>query len=338
MMVVAACGELVEPEAFSPSTTEVEADGVEQETASQIQEQPEVTVETGGFVPTPDPDYVPTLLISSDRYVIAVDETGSAPLTGPLQNLRTVRVVDDLVGGVVTQELNGPIIYRQAQGEPEVLYDSGSRLLDVGFWDGSPRAFVDIGDGQVERVQLADRTGSDRIREPHLQLPGDDTIVSFSASRDIQAVIVENDRCGELLFFNADGQPLDFPGPAEPECVFRGRPVYGAVALSPDGDAVAYTIVSYRGDGTEEVTELVARELVAGSGKFFERRIGEGSDAITSLAFDGERAAYLKVAGESYSVTLLDLAVDSAEVPVDLLNGGTIHSVSFARIPVTPVE
>lgn len=337
-LVMSACGELVQPEAYSPSTSTTVADGVEQQTASQIQEQPGLTGGIDEFVPTPEPGYVPTLLVSGDNYVFANDGLASLPLDGLLADLSTTRAVDDLVGGLVIQESAGPIVYRQAQGDPETLDDTpDSRLLDVGYWDGSPRAFVEVGSGRVDWIQLAERSGSDRERQIHLELAEDEEIVAFSASRDLQAAIIQDDRCGELRFFSADGQPLDFPGPAAPDCVFPGRPAYGAVALSPDGGAVAYTIVSYRGDGTEAATELVARELLAGSDFFFSRRIGEDLDVVTSLAFDGERAAYLKESDGADSVTLLDLAVDSLEVAVDLIEAGDIYSVSFARIPVAPV-
>ncbi len=337
-LLAVSCGELEQPEAYSPSTSTTVSDGVEQQTASQVQEQPGLSGGIDEFVPTPQPDYVPTLLVSGDDYVFGADGLESIPLGGALADLSTVRAVDDLGGGLVTQEVGGPIVYRQSQGEPETLDDTpGVRLLDVGYWDGSPRAFVEVGTGQVDWIQLAERSGSDRARQVHLQLAEDEEIVAFSASRDLQAAIVQDGRCGELRFFSSDGSPLDFPGPAAPECIFPGRPAFGAVALSPDGGAVAYTIVSYRGDGTEAATELVARELLAGSELFFSRRIGEDLDAVTSLAFDGERAAYLKESDGTDSVTLLDLTVDSIEVPVDLIEAGDIYSVSFARIPVAPV-
>jgi hypothetical protein len=111
---------------------------------------------------------------------------------------------------------------------------------------------------------------------------------------------------------------------------------FGAVALSPDGDAVAYTLVSYRSDTTEAGTDLVVRELIVAS-DFLNLRIGEAGDSITSLAFDGERAGYLRTSAGAQSVTLLDL-VDRSELPVDLIQAGDISSLSFARMPVTPTQ
>ncbi len=337
-LVAAGCGELTVPEAYAPPTSvTVVADGIEQETASQVQEQPGLVSPVDEFVPTPLPDYSPTLLVSGEGSLLAVDGIETVAFGGPLEGLSPARVVDDLFGGLVIQEEGGPIIYRQAQGEPEILDDQGARLLDIGWWDGSPRAFVEAAPGQIDWIQLAQRTAGERERQVHLQLAEGETIVAFSASRSLQAVITSDDRCGNLRFYNSEGQLVDFRGPTDPECIFPKRPVFGAVALSPAADAVAYTIVSYRGDGTEAATELVARELRAGSDEFFNRRVGEDLDMLVSLTFDGERAAYLKQSGDSQSVTILPLAVDSVEVPVELLNAGPIRSVSFARIPVTPV-
>jgi hypothetical protein len=336
-LMAVGCGELETPEAYAPPTSvAVEADGVEQETASQVQEQPGLAAQNDEFVPPPA-EYVPTLLVSGENSLLAADGTATVTFGGPLEGLATTQVVDDLFGGLVIQELDGPIVYRPAQGEPEILDDEGARLLDIGWWDGSPRAFVEAAPGRIEWIQLAQRTAGQRERQVHLQLAEGEEIVAFSASRSLQAVITSDDRCGTLRFYNSEGQLVDFRGPDDPECIFPRRPVFGAVALSPAADAVAYTIVSYRGDGTEAATELVARELRAGSVEFFNRRVGEDLDVVLSLTFDGERAAYLKRSGQTQSVTILPLAVDSVEIPVDLLDAGSISAVSFARIPVTPV-
>ncbi len=338
-VAVASCGELTTPEAYAPSTSSTVIEGVEQETASQVQERPGVVTGVDEFVPTAQPGYVPTLLVSGSQFVFAVDGLESTPLTGSLADLQTTRAVDDLGGGIVIQELGGPIVYHQAQGQPELLDDSGAELLDVGFWDGSPRAFVELRPGLIEWIQLvSERPGAGHERQLHVALAEGEEIVAFSASRDLQAVIVQDEQCGELRFYGSDGQLLNLRGPDVPACTFPGRPAFGSVALSPDGGAVAYTIISYRGDGTEAATELVARELLGGSEVFFSRRIGEDLDAITSLTFDGERVAYVKSSDGTDSVTVLDLTLDSAELAVDLLASANVYSVSFARIPVAPVS
>lgn len=348
-MVAAACGELTPPEAYSPSTSTTLADGIEQQIDSQVEEAPDVVERVDEFIPPPPPDYVPTLLVSGVNFLLGAREvevepegtvgSASLPLTGALSGLSTQRAVDDLGGGLVVQESTGPIVYRPAAGEPEVLIegDTGARLLDVGYWNGSPRAFVEVSPGQVDRIQLVSEPGSELLQQTHFELEEDQRIVSFSASRDLQAVIIQDAQCGQLWFFNAQGSRLGLPQPEAPECVFPGRPTFGAVALSPDGGAMAYTIVTYRGDGTEAATALLAREIFPEDRLFANRKIDEVGDAITALAFDGERAAYLRAADDQQFVTVLDLTVENSEVAVDLLDVGSVQSVSFARNPIIAV-
>ena len=339
-MLSAACGELTPPDAFSPTTSSTLATGVEQETASQVQERPGLTAGVDEFVPSPSPSYIPSLLVSGTQFVFSVDEGISVPLSGSLADLQTVRSVDDLGGGLVSQQQSGEIIYRPSQGEAEVLSpaEAGDRLLDVGFWDGSPRALVQVGERRVDWIQLVtERPGAERERQVHIELEENEEILALSASRDLQAVITQNRECGELRFYGSDGRVIPLQGPEPPPCELSGFPSYGAVALSPDGGAVAYTQVSYRSDTTEAGTDLVVRELIAGADSFFDRRIGEAGDSVTSMAFDGQRAAYLRDSDGNQSVTLLNI-VDGAELPVDLLAVGEISSVSFARIPVTPTQ
>lgn len=345
--VVAACGELTPPEAYAPSTSTTLADGVEQQIDSQVEEAPDVVERVDEFVPPPPPDYVPTLLVSGGNYLLGAREvevepegtvgSASLPLTGDLATLATERAVDDLGGGLIIQETGGPIVYRPALGDPEVLTESGARLLDVGYWDGSPRAFVEVSPGKVDRIQLVSEPGSELLQQTHFELEEDQQIVSFSASRDLQAVIIQDAQCGQLWFFNAQGSRLGLPQPEAPECVFPGRPTFGAVALSPDGGAIAYTIVTYRGDGSEAATALFAREIFPEDRLFANRKIDEVGDAITAIAFDGERAAYLRSADDQQFVTVLDLTVENSEVAVDLLDVGTVRSVSFARNPIIAV-
>lgn len=170
LLVLVGCGELTPPEAYAPSTSTTLADGVEQQIDSQVEEAPGRVPRVDEFVPPPPPDYVPTLLVSGSNFVlgareIELDESGaigsaSGPLTGELAGLSTDRVVDDLGGGLVVQQSDGAIVYRPALVEPEVLIEDGARLLDVGYWNGSPRAFVDVGNGQVDRIQLVTEPGA----------------------------------------------------------------------------------------------------------------------------------------------------------------------------------
>jgi hypothetical protein len=338
-LLSASCGELEQPAAFSPTTSSTLATGVEQETASQVQERPGVSVGVDEFVPTPPADYVSSLLVSSAAFVFSVDSGLSAPLAGSLNDVQATRAVDDFDGGLVIQNIGGEIVHRPDQSEAEVLIpaEEGDRLLDVGFWGASPQVMVQVGERQVDRIQLVtERPGDEREREVHLTLADDEEIVALSASRDLQAVIVKDSQCGELRFYGSDGEIIPIADPEPPPCELPGLPSFGAVALSPDGDAVAYTLVSYRSDTTEAGTDLVVRELIVAS-DFLNLRIGEAGDSITSLAFDGDRAGYLRTSAGAQSVTLLDL-VARAELPVDLIQAGDISSLSFARMPVTPTQ
>ena len=134
-LLAASCGELEQPAAFSPTTSSTLATGVEQETASQVQERPGVSVGVDEFVPTPPADYVSSLLVSSAAFVFSVDSGLSAPLAGSLNDVQATRAVDDFDGGLVIQNIGGEIVHRPDQSEAEVLIpaEEGDRLLDVGF-------------------------------------------------------------------------------------------------------------------------------------------------------------------------------------------------------------
>lgn len=336
--LVAGCGELSQPAAYSPTTSSTVPTEPERESDDVTTAPVEPTEAAEEFVPTAEPGYVPSLLVSSDQPVFAVDGLESLPLGGALADLEATRLFDDLVGGVVVQQLDGSIVYRQSQGQSELLDPGGNRLLDVGFWDGSPRAFVQSAPGRVDWIRLvADQPGQFE-RRTHVELAEGEEIVAFSASGDLQAVVVQDDGCGEMRFYGSDGEPLALRGPPPPPCTFPGRPSFGAVALSPDGGAVAYTIVTYRDDGTEQVTDLAARELLADNGPFASRRIGEDLDIVTSLTFDGERVAYVRSSVDGSSVTLLDLTPGSSELAVDLLAAQQVTSVAFTRVPLDIVS
>jgi hypothetical protein len=333
-LLAPACAELTPPAAYSPTTSStVVADP--QGSGETVEETPtEAPEPIAEFVPTAAPGYVPSLLVAANRPVFAVDGLDSLPLAGNLAGLQALRVFDDLGGGVVVQRSDGSVDYLLSQGRTDLLLEpSDALLLDVGFWGASPRAFVRSAPGRVDWIQLVTEEQGRYERRTHFELAEAEEIVDFSASRDIQAVIVKGEGCGQIRFYNADGQQLALPEPPPPPCTFPGRPSFGSVALSPDGGAVAYTIVTYRDDGTEQVTELAARELLSGQA-IFNRRIGENLDAISSLTYDGKRVAYVRSSGGDESVTLLDLTDGSSELAVDLLGATDIHSVAFTRIPL----
>ncbi len=328
---VASCAEIPEPEGFSIATVTSEASPAD--VASGIGE-PAVAAQSNSpntteFVPSAPPDYLPEVLISTELAVFSAGEEAARPLDGSFAGLRTARAVDDLLGGLVIQESGGgDVVWLPAESaEPEILDRAGAQLLDVGYVGGSPFAVVHVGDGLIDRIRLVDGA-----RTPMIRLEDDEQVLALSASGGLHAMVVANDRCGDLRFYSAEGDQVDLNGPGEPDCIVPRRAAYGAVGLSPDGGALVYTVVSYRDDGIEVATELVARDLDTGT-DFLRRKIGEDGDRITALSFDGERVAYLRQSDQTASVTILNLT-DEQETPVDLEGIALIDSVSFARLPL----
>ncbi len=327
------CTELERPEAYAPSPDSTLVIGEAESASAEVDDSSSAAEEIEDFVPSVE-GYVPQILIAAEPQSMRTAGTVASEIPGVIGELSVATMADDLVGGLVVGQVDGPVVYVQGQGEPETLDDAGAELLDVGYWGGSPRAFLLVGDNTIDWVQLASEEAASRSRQPHLQLDEGERVVSFSAQADLQVIATSDDNCGTIRFYNRTGTDLDLAPPVEPDCTFPGRPSYGAVALSPDGAAVAFTIVEYRADGSEEATELQVWELTGGQA-LTPRRIGEGLDRITSLTFDGQRVAFLKESADGSSVNVIDLNNNETliQVPAD-----TIRSVSFARNPVTVLQ
>ncbi len=334
MLMAVACTELERPEAFAPSPDSTLVIGEAESASAEIDESSPAAEDVEDFVPSVE-GYVPQILIAAEPQSMRTAGTVASEIPGVIGELSVAKMADDLVGGLVVGQVNGPVVYVQGQGEPETLDDAGAELLDVGYWGGSPRAFLLVGDNVIDWVQLvAEQEAVSRSRQPHLRLADGETVESFSAQADLQVIATSDDNCGTLRFYNRTGTDLNLAPPVQPDCTFPGRPSYGAVALSPDGAAVAFTIVEYRADGSEEATELQVWELTGGQA-LTPRRIGEGLDRITSLTFDGQRIAFLKESADGSSVTVIDL--NNNETPIQV-PAETIRSVSFARNPVTVLQ
>ncbi len=332
--VVPSCGQIPEPEGFTVavSTSQAALDAAPEEDAVPVAGLG-ITPTSAEFVPRAPDDYEPEVLVATSGAVLASSPEGLRPLAGPLAEQGTTRVVDDLLGGVVVQESAvgadkaGPVVWLAAQGaEPAVIDSKGARLLDVGYVDGSPSAVVLRAGGQVERIRLVDLATT-----PMVTLDPNEDLLALSASGGLHAVAVANDRCGDLRFYSADGEQLVLNGPGEPDCIVPRRPAYGEVALSPDGQAVAYTVPTYRDDGIVVATELVIRDLTSGQ-ESMRRKIGQDGDLIVALSFDGERAVFLRQSGSVSSVALLGLTGDRVETLLALPDGANVSSVSFARL------
>ena len=334
LLIAVGCTELERPEAYAPSPNSTLVIGEAESASAVIDDSSSAAEEIEDFVPSVE-GYVPQILIAAEPQSMRTAGTLASEIPGVIADLTVARMADDLVGGLVVGQVDGPVIYLQGQGEPETIDDAGAQLLDVGFWSGSPRAFLLVGDNVIDRVQLVpEQDAASRSRQPHLRLAEGETVVSFSAQADLQVIATSDDNCGTIRFYNRTGADLGLAPPVVPDCTFPGRPSYGAVALSPDGAAVAFTIVEYRADGSEEATELQVWELTGGQA-LTPRRIGEGLDRITSLTFDGQRIAFLKESADGSSVTVIDLNNNETliQVPAE-----TIRSVSFARNPVTVLQ
>ncbi len=332
-LVGASCGELVEPEAFTMATSTSVVDA--ESGASSVDAPPRVPTTltaASDFVPSRSSDYIPEVLITTSQAILAAGPTGVYPLTEPFTGLRTSRAVDDLLGGLVYQRpgSEGAVVWLSAEGEElEVAPGEGATLLDVGYIDGSPSAVVLLQDGQIDQIRLVDS-----VRSPLMTLDEEEEVLALSASGSLHAIAIANEDCGDLRFYTADGSMIDLNGPDQPACPVPRRPTYGSVALSPDGGAIVYTVVSYREDGIEVQTDLVARELSTGS-DYFRISIGDEGDQVTGLSFDGERVAVLhRSAEDETSVSVLDLVAIEPESPVQLQGVVTIGSISFARLPL----
>ncbi len=335
LVVAVSCGEIPEPESFAIATSSTLPEDntlfdAEAEPATAVQSESPATTE---FVPSREPEYTPEVLISTSIEVLSAGVDGVRSLDGAFAGLSTARAVDDLLGGLVVQSevdptADGELLWFRAEGgDPTTIDDEGARLLDVGYVGGSPSAVVLVGDDQVDRIRLVDNE-----RTPMLMLDEGEQVLGLSASGGLNALVLANEQCGDLRFYAADGTQIDLNGPGEPDCIVPRRAAYGAVGLSPDGGAVVYTQVSYRDDGIEVATELVARELNTGT-EFFRRKIGEDGDRVTALSFDGQRVAYLRTSDSDFSVSVLDLAAER-EAQVDLGPISVVDSVSFARLPL----
>ena len=340
LILAAACGEIPEPESFAiaTSSTVAETDTAEDDEAAPEPEPAIGSDDAAGteFVPSRDDDYIPEVLLSTDTDVLVAGVDGlSTPLADPFSAVSAATAVDDFTGGLAVQSTStgaasgpGPVLWLRAEGgEPVVVDEEGALLLDVGYVDGSPTAIVLTAPNQIDRIRLVDDERTELIT-----LGEEEELVDLSASGSLYALVLRNDRCGDLRFYGADGREIDLNGPGEPDCIVPRRPAYGAVALSPDGGAIAYTKVRYRDDGIEIMTELVARELSTGV-EYFRQRIGEEGERVTALSFDGDRVAYLRTSETDPTAAVIDLNT-STEVPIDLAGLAGIDSLSFTRLPL----
>ena len=265
------------------------------------------------------------LLDLSELPVEDVGDGGDA--AGEEEPAGAVLAVDDLLRGFVLQENDGTVRWYPAEGNSgRVINELGGALFDVGYADATPEAIMLVAE-RIERVRLVD---GDRFLLTQLG-PAED-LLDLSTTGGLTVLVIGNADCGELRFLSRTGGVLNVGGPATPDCPVTRRPAFGTAALSPDGEAVAYTRIDYRPDGVERSTTLVAQELGSGDLLFEEIEVGSSGQVVESLAFDGERAALLRRTNAGSEVVL----VEAGQLRVlELSDIETPRSVTFARLPVT---
>jgi len=332
VLILSACAEIGDPDlgegVTGPSTT---AGSVADESAdpdsTAVSEVVSAQV-SPVFAPTRSDDYVPLVLASTSSGIVAMDETGELTPLGPLfGSTSVVMAVDDYFGGIVGQSDDGVVLWLPANTtETQLVSQGNGTLLDVGFIDDTLAAqvFLDVG-GAVDRIKLVDGG-----RESFAQLGPGEELIAFSSSNGIQAMALRDADCGSLRFLNASGQAVDLGGPDSTSCPVQRRPRFGAVALSPDGGTVAYTEISYRGDGLPASTQLIAVELGSGA-LLISEQVGGAGEQIESLAYDGRRLTFLRTGETGRQVTLLAVSSpgESFEVTIE-----GVQQVSFARLPL----
>lgn len=328
-LALAACAEIGEPYlgdgVRAPSSTVVE----EEEVAESTDDDDEVVSAnvSSVFSPSRPEGYVPELLASLGESLVLIEGDTVRDLGNRFPGARVERVVDDYLGGLVAQ-LEGDVIqWLPADGESPSLVSAGNgTLLDAGFIDDTlaVQVFLEV-PGGIDRVKLVDGE-----REPFTRLDEGAFVVAFSSSDGIQAVAIGDNACGSLAFFNTSGQRVDLGGPGDPDCPVPRRPHFGAVAMSPGGDVVAYTEVTYREDGLPAESVLTVLEHASGT-ILYSDVVGTPGEQIESLSYDGRRATFLRTGEAGREVGIVDVPDQAESVIPDLVG---VQDVGFIRLPL----
>lgn len=341
LLVVAGCAEIGEPVIGSLPVSDSAP-----ETILPAGANPDGSTATTSPQPPParPPGFVPPLLIATESGVVIIRDGGvpelldltpptpepdpeEDPEADPPPDLGSPRLVtDDFFRGLVVQFDSATVQWFQAEGgDSRTINLNEGRLLEVSFFDGTTEAIMAVGP-QIDRVRLVDTQ-----RLPLLTLMNGDELLDLSAGGGLYASVIANSECGQLLFLNAVGEEVLISRPPVPTCESSRRPLYGSVALSEDGGAVAYTEVTYRADGVEAETKLVVIDLAAGA-VALSKIVGESGDRITGLSFDGQRVAMVREAANSEIQVLI--VSDAETITPDLSEFGQPAAATWARIPV----
>lgn len=342
MLLAAACTEVGDPVIGSVTATTV-VRVVDGSDAGALEAEVAVgPTATTIFSPRADPDYVPTLLVTAGGTVFQVDEATITPVVDAA-TLQVLDAADDLNGGLVAEtssDVSGSTIEWFASGGTSFarVDATGGSLLDVTYADGSPEALVLLDDGveRVERISLVST-----VRTPLAPVGDGETLLDVSASSGRYLLVTADQACGGLRFLDARGNDLNLVGPPESDCPVPRRPAIGLGALSPDGDAVAYTELTYRSDGLVTSTDVVIWELGQDT-ELARVTVGGDGETVSDLAFDGRRVAILRtdvtpadgaLAAEERDVVELYDPAGAADV-VSSVPLADATAIRFARLPI----
>jgi hypothetical protein len=333
LLAVAACGEIPEPEGFvAPTSTTSVVGGLVGEAVPDAGDTAGVESRSRpAFVPSPPDNYVADLLLVVNGEVLtAADGTDLVSVPSAATVDGVVDAADDFLRGLVVERAAAEreIVWLQQGGSADTVESGSVDLLDVGYQEGSPVAVVLTGGEVVELIRLVDSE-----RTTMVNLRDDEQLLSLSASGDLYALVVSNEQCGDLRFYTGDGTEVQLGGPGEPDCIVPRRPAYGAVALSPSGQDMAYTVVTYRADGIPESTELVLRDLTTET-DYRRRVIGDLGDRVESLSFDGDRVVFARRSVDGGEVALVEIGAENPESIIETGSEAQADSVSFARLPL----
>ncbi len=334
LALATSCGAIPPPDLGAEITVATTIDSDENaKDSSSVEAVPLPDQEPLSVLPPRDPGYESILVLGSSEGVSSGTIDGLAPLADPIGRLAVRAVADDLFGGLVVDAGDdGGVLWFPAEGaEPVEIRPPGSRLLDVGYLNNTAEALVLVDNKLIERVRLFDLES-----EPIIVLDDGDEVLDFAAAGGLYAATIANDECGRIGFLNSLGDPVGISGPAVVSCPIPRRATFTLIDLSPDGDAIAYTEVTYRSDGVEATTELVGEELSSGV-ELFRIPIGEAGDRIGSLSFDGRRVAFVRtpLEGDVRVLVVIDAIGDGPPVEqVASLSRSGSYDVSFARLPL----
>lgn len=270
---------------------------------------------------TPDPAITET---TASGFTTSTQSTTTTSVqqTGPAYTI----AIDDLFGGIVAQTTTGEVVwYPGTGGGPRTVEIEDDRLIEVGYTVGTPEVITERA-GQLTRTRLVDNESLS-----FTELDAGTELIDLSSAGGVVAVATGDAECGAVRFLSGEGEELAIDPFEDEVCDRSARPTIGSVGMSPDGEALAYTIVTYREDGVELSTTLRAVELTSGA-EIITAEVGGSGEVVSSVAFDGVTAVMVRRSSARSEVLMVD-AQGTQVVPVDEIP--VPRAVTFARLPLS---